>query len=66
MTRDLHQILDEDPRQYSRVDLDEIIKMYREKRHLYTLGNQKGGSTKPLTDKQKEVRSLADKMNLDL
>lgn len=64
--RDLHQILDDDPRGYSSVDLDEIIKLYREKRHLYNLGNAKGGNTKPLTEKQKEVKSLADKMDLDL
>lgn len=64
--RDLHQILDDDPRGYSDQDLDEIIKLYREKRHLYNLGNAKGGTTKPLTEKQKEVKSLADKMELDL
>jgi hypothetical protein len=64
--RDLHQILAEDPRGYSAADLDEIIKLYREKRHLYQLGNMKGGSTKPLTEKQKEVKSLADTMKLDL
>jgi len=66
MSRDLHQILDDDPRNHSDQDLDALIAFYREKRHLYNLGNAKAGSTKPLTDKQKDVKSLADKIELDL
>lgn len=43
-----------------------IIAEMRKKRAQFNLGNKTAGSTKPLTGKQKEVLSLADKLNLDL
>jgi len=43
-----------------------IIAEMRKKRAQFNLGNKTAGSTKPLTDKQKQVLSLGDTLKLDL
>jgi hypothetical protein len=61
---DLQEILSRDPRSYSQADLETIVDQLRASRHQYNLGNKKAGSTKPKTEKQKEIGEL--KLELDL
>lgn len=63
---DLQSILDRDPRTHTRADRDEIIRMYRERRHQYNLAPQR--AVKAPSEKKQEVMSLgaALKGSLDL
>jgi hypothetical protein len=63
---DLQEILNRDPRGYSQADLDSIVEQLRASRHQYNLGNKKAGSTKPKTEKQKEMGGLRLELDLDL
>lgn len=62
---DIKRLFDEDPLNLTRSDIDELIRVYRNARHLFATGNFKAGSIKALTAKQKAVSSLAAKINLD-
>ena len=63
---DLQALLDRDPRSHTREDRDAFIRMYRERRHQYNAAPQK--TTKPVTEKKKDLLSLHDalKGSLDL
>jgi len=62
---DIQRLFDEDPLNLTRSDIDELIRVYRNARHLFASGNVKAGSIKAPTAKQKAVSSLAAKINLD-
>lgn len=61
---DLHEIMSRDPRGYTKQDLDTIIRVLRERRHQFNLGNAKAGSTKPLSAKDKATLELAKQLDL--
>jgi hypothetical protein len=63
---DLREILNRDPCGYSKGDLETIVEELRASRHQYNLGNKKAGSTKPKTEKQKEIGGLKLELDLDL
>lgn len=66
---DLSALFALDPFKMTDADVDAIIAEFRSRRHQFNAGNDRAGSTKPLTEKQKEVSKLADKVglkNLDL
>lgn len=66
MNEDVQTLFSRDPLELSDQDFERIIIRFREAAKQFTLGNAKAGSTKPLTEKQKQTISLADKLNLDL
>lgn len=63
---DIAELMRRDPLQMTKEDVAEIVKVMRASRHQFNLGNAKAGSTKPKTEKQKQVAALADKLNLKL
>jgi hypothetical protein len=67
---DLDLILARDPRQHTKDDRDQIIRMYRERRHQYNSGPQKAPAKPKKAPKAKpdEVLSLHEalKGSLDL
>lgn len=65
---DLTELFARDPLTYTKegAELSTIIAEMRKKRAQFNLGNKTAGSTKPLTDKQKQVLSLGDVLKLDL
>lgn len=63
---DIASLFARNPLQLTRADIDTIIDKMRQSRHAFNLGNTKAGSTKPLTAKQKEVASLADKLDIKI
>lgn len=63
---DIATLFARDPLSLTRDDISTIVAEFRKSRHQFTLGDMKAGSTKPLTPKQKEVKSLADKLNITL
>lgn len=62
---DLADIFARDPLTYTKDggELATIVEEMRKRRGQFNLGNAKAGSTKPLTAKQKEVLSIAEKLN---
>jgi len=62
---DLQTFFDTDPDKLSDADIDAIIAEMRKNRHTYNLGNLKAGSTKPKTEKQKQVEALTETLGLD-
>lgn len=63
---DLQEFFSRDPLSLTDQDIDKLITEFRARRHLFNSGHKTAGSTKPKTEKQKEVHSLADKLDLDL
>lgn len=63
---DLSELFARDPLELSRQDINTIVEEMRKRRGQFALGNMKAGSTKPLTEKQKTVAAIADKMGLKL
>lgn len=63
---DLAELFARDPLNLTKSDIRSIIEEMRKSRHAFNAGNAKAGSTKPKTEKQKEIASLADKMNINL
>lgn len=61
---DLADLFARDPRDLTRDDIREIVKGFRERRHLFNKGNLKAGSTKPKTEKQKVAAELSKKLDL--
>jgi hypothetical protein len=59
---DLSTLFARNPLDLTREDITTIIEAFRKARHQFTLGNTKAGSTKPMTEKQKTVASLASKL----
>jgi hypothetical protein len=63
---DLSTLFARNPLDLTREDITTLIEAFRKARHQFTLGNQKAGSTKPMTEKQKQVASLASKLDIKL
>lgn len=63
---DLATLFARDPLQLTKTDIRSIIEEMRKSRHAFNAGNAKAGSTKPKTEKQKQVASLAEKMKIDI
>lgn len=63
---DLQELFSRDPLQLTKADISTIVEEMRRSRHQFNLGNMKAGNTKPKTEKQKQIASLADSLNIDL
>jgi len=63
---DLSTLFARNPLDLTQEDITTIIDAFRKARHQFSLGNVKAGSTKPLTEKQKQVASLASKLDIKL
>lgn len=63
---DLATLFARDPLKLTKDDIRSIVEEMRKSRHAFNAGNAKAGSTKPKTEKQKQVLELADKMKIDL
>lgn len=63
---DLSTLFARNPLDLTREDISTIIEAFRKSRHQFSLGNVRAGSTKPLTEKQKQIKSLADKLDIRL
>ena len=64
MTREIHEIMAEDPLKMTQEDISEIIAEMRKSRKNFVAGNLRAGSTKPKTEKQKQAVDLAAKLDL--
>ena len=63
---DIHELFARDPLQLTRDDITTIITEMRKSRASFNLGNIKAGSTKPKTEKQKQISDLASKLDISL
>lgn len=63
---DLSTLFARNPLDLTRDDISTIIEAYRKSRHQFNLGNAAAGRTKPLTEKQQKIKSLADKLDIKL
>jgi hypothetical protein len=63
---DLSQLFARNPLDLTREDITTIITTFRSSRHQFNLGAKMAGSTKPPTEKQKKLTSLADKLDFKL
>lgn len=63
---DLSKLFARNPLDLTRDDITTIIEAFRKARHQFTLGNAKAGSTRPLTEKQQKLASLASKLDMKL
>lgn len=63
---DLPALFARDPLSLTREDISQIVATMRESRKAFNLGNKKAGSTKPPTEKQKQINSLAEKLDISL
>lgn len=63
---DIAELMRRDPLQMTKEDVAEIVKTMRASRHQFSMGNVRAGSTKPKTEKQKQVSALADKLQLKI
>jgi transposase len=63
---DLSTLFARNPLDLTRDDITTLIEAYRKARHQFSQGNMTAGRTKPLTEKQKQVASLASKLDIKL
>jgi hypothetical protein len=63
---DIAELFRRDPLQLTKDDFTLIVAKFRESRGQFSAGNLKAGSTKPVTEKQKAISSLAQSLDLDL
>jgi hypothetical protein len=63
---DLQTLFSRDPLTLTKDNIRSIIEEMRKSRHAFNMGNAKAGSTKPPTEKQKVIQSLAEKMKIDI
>lgn len=61
---DIAALFQMDPLDLTNDHIDEVIRQFRSARHLFNSGNRSAGSTKPKTEKQKEIEGLAAKLDL--
>lgn len=66
MSTDLATLFARDPLELTKDDIRSIIEEMRKSRHAFNAGNMKAGSTKPKTEKQQAIASLAEKMNISI
>lgn len=60
----LHEIMAKDPLEMTKEDITSIIEEMRKSRGAFNAGNLRAGSTKPKTEKQKQVESLGEVLGL--
>jgi len=63
---DVHELMRRDPLKLTKADVSQIVQVMRENRGRFTAGNAKAGSTKPLTEKQKQLGGLAETLGLKI
>lgn len=63
---DLAELFARDPLKLTDEDIHSIIEEMRKSRHAFNAGNAKAGSTKPKTEKQKQIASLAEAMKINI
>lgn len=63
---DIAELFARDPMKLTDADISSIVEEMRKSRHAFNAGNAKAGSTKPKTEKQKQVAALADKLQIKL
>lgn len=63
---DILELFQRNPLDLTRDDISAIIEEMRKSRHAYNMGNLRAGSTKPKTEKQKQVAQLKDKLGLKI
>lgn len=63
---DLSTLFARNPLDLTKGDITTLIEAYRKSRHQFALGNATAGRTKPMTEKQKQVASLASKLDIKL
>lgn len=63
---DIAELFARDPLQLTQENIRTIIAEMRKSRHQFNAGNQRAGSTKPKTAKQKQISSLADQLKIEL
>jgi len=63
---DIQELFSRDPLQLTRTDISAIVEEMRKSRHAFNAGNMKAGSTKPKTEKQKQIAALSTDLDIDL
>lgn len=63
-TRPLTEIMSLDPLSMTKTDIRDIIEEMRKSRHAFNAGNLRAGSTKPKTEKQKQIEKLGEGLDL--
>ena len=63
---DISELMRRDPLLLTKADISEIVRVMRESRGKFLAGNIKAGSTKPPTEKQKTLNSLAATIKVSL
>lgn len=63
---DIATLFARNPLDLTTEDLTAIIEEMRKSRHAFNAGNMKAGSTKPKTEKQKQLASIADKLDIKI
>lgn len=57
---DISELFSRDPSTLTRENIDELIKVYREARHQFVLGNAQAGATKRVTAPKPKITNLDD------
>jgi hypothetical protein len=57
---DIGELFARDPALLTREDIDEMIKVYREARHQFVMGNVSAGATKKVTAPKPKITNLDD------
>jgi hypothetical protein len=63
---DLAELFARDPLTLTDPDISKIIEEMRKSRHAFNLGNMMAGSTKPKTEKQKQIIDLGSKLGISI
>lgn len=63
---DISELFSRDPLTLTKADISKIIDTMRASRHAFNQGNIKAGSTKPPTEKQKQISELGAKLKISL
>lgn len=63
---DLSTLFARNPLDLTREDITTLVEAFRKARHQFTLGNATAGQTKPLSEKQQRVATLASKLDIKL
>jgi hypothetical protein len=66
MTTDIAELFARNPLELTKDDISTIITEMRKSRHAFNAGNMKAGSTKPLSEKQQQIASLASKLDISI
>jgi len=66
MTTDIAELFARNPLELTKDDISSIIAEMRKSRHAFNAGNMKAGSTKPLTEKQQQIATLASKLDISI